>query len=305
MSSPSSTRQCVGRSAGSARAGAASAWRTRRRSMRRADGAVAIDTDTPKTSPTADGVRTRSIGPDATTAPCAQQHGVGGEAPRQVEVVQRHRHRVAVVGESAAQRQHVERVRDVEAGGRLVEQQVAGLGRQAAGDEHALALAARQRGRVAIGDGRDVGAGHGLRRSPRDRRRRSRSNRPRWACRPIATISRTVKAKAMWVSCGTSATARASARRGTRASGAPSSVTVPSVGAQTPASRRSSVLLPGSVRPDQRHQPARARPGRSRRRTSQRPSIDRPAASTARLTRRPRGDSARAARGRTARRRSR
>ena len=61
----------------------------------------------------------------------------------------------------------------------------------------------------------------------------------------------------MCVSCGTSATARASARRATRASGAPSSVTVPSVGAHTPASSRSSVLLPEPFGPTQRDEAPR------------------------------------------------
>ena len=123
---------------------------------------MAIVTDTPKTSPTADGVRTRSAGPGGDDGALAQQHGVGGEAARQVQVVHGDGHRVAFVGEAAAQREHVERVRDVEAGGGLVEQQVAGVGRQAACDEDALPLAAGQAGRVAIGDGRDVGARHRL-----------------------------------------------------------------------------------------------------------------------------------------------
>ena len=74
--------------------------------------------------------------------------------------------------------------RDVEAGGRLVEQQEVGLLGEALGDERPLALAARQLAEVAAGERRRARRGRWRRATAARSSARSRPTRPRTGARP-------------------------------------------------------------------------------------------------------------------------
>ena len=83
--------------------------------------------------------------PVARTRPCVQQHHLVGDGGGLVEVVQHDADRDAVlVGEVADQVEDLHLVAQVEEGGRLVEQQHAGLLGQAGGQPDPLQLAAGQ-----------------------------------------------------------------------------------------------------------------------------------------------------------------
>src|SRR5215467_13837544 len=80
----------------------------------------------------------------------------------------------------------------------------------------------------------------------------SSAKAPRCAYRPMRTISIALKSKVTCVSCGTTATRRASSRRDNADSGMPSRTMLPVVGLRVPDNRRISVVLPepfGPMRP--------------------------------------------------------
>ena len=97
-------------------------------------------------------------GTEGLQAALVQQARVVGPADHSIEIVQRQGYRFAFAGQLPEQRKGVESVIDVQAGGWLVEQDHVGLCCQAAGDQHALPLAAGQLVDQAISQMDDVGS---------------------------------------------------------------------------------------------------------------------------------------------------
>ena len=88
-----------------------------------------------------------------------QQRDAGADGEGVVGIVGREDHREPVGGEPGDLPQHQRLVAEIEAGGGLVHDQDGGLLRQRAGDQHELALAARQPGVVGPGEIPDAEAG--------------------------------------------------------------------------------------------------------------------------------------------------
>ena len=114
--------------------------------------------------------------PSTTTAPVVEQHEPVGVLPGQREVVHRRDDgEVVVAPQLVDELEHLLLVADVERGRRLVEQHDRRALGQRPGDEHALALAARERRQHAVGE---VERGRGGRARRARRRGRARLSTP-------------------------------------------------------------------------------------------------------------------------------